>query len=114
MAGGFAEFNEDRENKLAAIHYKVPRRILRAHLAENEHSKSKLGRRTILSPEQEQELSTRIIRLAEIGYPITLQILRLCVFTYLKKTTTTFHIHLLSKKEWLVVLGYRVSHVVIP
>jgi hypothetical protein len=32
MAGGFAELNEDRENKLAAIHYKVPRRILRAHL----------------------------------------------------------------------------------
>jgi len=32
LAGGFAEFNEDRENKLAAIHYKVPRRILREHL----------------------------------------------------------------------------------
>jgi len=73
MAGGFAEFNEDRENKLAAIHYKVSRRILRAHLTENKHSKSKLGRKTILSPEQEQELSKRIIRLAEIGYPITLR-----------------------------------------
>jgi hypothetical protein len=84
MAGGFAEFNEDRESKLAAIHYKVPRRILRAHLDENEHSKS-LRRRTILLPEQEQELSTRIIRPAEIWYPITLQILRMCVFTHWKK-----------------------------
>ena len=34
----------------AAIHYKVPRRTLRAYLAENKQSKSKLGRKTILSP----------------------------------------------------------------
>jgi hypothetical protein len=81
LARGFAEFNEDRENKLAAIHYKDPRRILRAHLTENKHSKSKLGRKIILSPEQKQELSKRIIRLAEIEYPITLQILKMCVFT---------------------------------
>jgi len=57
----------------AAIHYTVLRRTLRAYLAENEESKSKLGRKTVLSPQQEKELSKRIIRLSHTGCPITLR-----------------------------------------
>jgi hypothetical protein len=34
----------------AGIHYEVPRRTLRAYMAENKQSKYKLGRKTILSP----------------------------------------------------------------
>jgi hypothetical protein len=34
----------------AAIHYKVPRRPLKAYLAEYKHSKTKMGRKTVLSP----------------------------------------------------------------
>jgi hypothetical protein len=33
---------------------------LRAYLAENEQSKSKLGRKTVPLPQQEKELSKRI------------------------------------------------------
>jgi len=44
----------------AAIHYKVPRRTLRAYLAESKQTKSKLGRKTVLSPQQEKELSKRM------------------------------------------------------
>jgi hypothetical protein len=55
------------------IHYKVPRRTLTAHLAENKQSKSKMGRKPILSPQQKKELSKRIIRLARTGCPITLK-----------------------------------------
>jgi hypothetical protein len=34
----------------AGFHYEVPRRTPRAYLAENKQSKSKLGKKTILSP----------------------------------------------------------------
>jgi hypothetical protein len=55
----------------AAIHYKALSRVLRPYLAGNKHSKSKVGRKTVLSPQQENELSKRIIRLAQTGCPIT-------------------------------------------
>jgi hypothetical protein len=53
----------------AAIHYKVTRRTLTAYLAENKYSKSKLGRKTVLSPQQEKELSKKIIRLPQTECP---------------------------------------------
>jgi hypothetical protein len=65
----------------ADIHYKVPRRTLRACLAENKRSESKLEGKTILSPQQEKELSERIIGLSETGCSITLKLTRMCVFT---------------------------------
>jgi hypothetical protein len=68
-----------------AIRYKVPRRTLRAYLAENKQDKSDLGRKTVLSTQQEKELFKRINKLAQIGYPITLKIKRICVFTYCEK-----------------------------
>jgi hypothetical protein len=53
----------------AAIHYKVLRKTLRAYLAENKYSKSKLGRKTVLLPKQEKELSKKIISLAQTECP---------------------------------------------
>jgi hypothetical protein len=38
--------------------------VLRAHMVENKHSISKMGSKTVLSPQQKKELSNRIIRLA--------------------------------------------------
>ena len=70
---------------IAAIYYKTPRRTLRAYFTENKQRKSKLGRKTVLYPQQEKELSKRIIRLAQTGYPMTLKILSMCVFTYCEK-----------------------------
>ena len=57
--------------------------LLEHILAENRQSKSKLGRKTVLSPQQEKELSKRIIRLARTGCPITLTILRMCVCVHI-------------------------------
>jgi hypothetical protein len=54
-------------------------------LAENKQTKSKLERKTVLSPQQEKVLSKRIIRPAQTGCPITLKILRMCVFTHCDK-----------------------------
>jgi hypothetical protein len=36
----------------AAVHYKVPRRTLRAYLAENKWRKSKLGKKTAIVPQK--------------------------------------------------------------
>ena len=69
----------------AAIHFKVPRRTLRTYSVENKQSISKMKGKTVLSPQQEKELSKRIIRLAQTGYPINLKILRMCVFTNCEK-----------------------------
>jgi hypothetical protein len=38
-----------------AIHYKVSRLNLRAYLGDNKQSKSKVGRKTVLSPQQEKD-----------------------------------------------------------
>jgi len=46
----------------SAIYYKAPRRTLKT---ENNYSKYKLWRKTVLSPQQEKELSKKIIRLAQ-------------------------------------------------
>ena len=54
-------------------------------MAEYKHSKSKMGRKTVLSPKQEKELSKKNIWLALTGYPTTSKILRMCVFTYCEK-----------------------------
>ena len=61
-------------------------------MAENKQTKSKLGRKTVLSPQQEKELSKRIIRLAQTGCPITLKILQMCVFTYCEKNNIPYPI----------------------
>jgi hypothetical protein len=68
-----------------AIHYEVPRRTLRAYFPENKQSKSTLGRKTVILPQQVKESSKRIIMPAQTGCPITLKIMRTCVFTYLEK-----------------------------
>jgi hypothetical protein len=54
-----------RRSKLStnavALHYKVPSRPLRAYLAENKQSKSKMRRNTVLSLQQEKQLSKKLL-----------------------------------------------------
>jgi len=69
----------------AATHFKVPRRTLRTYSVENKQSISKMRGKIVLSPQQVKELSKRIIRLAQTGYPKNLKILRMCVFTNCEK-----------------------------
>jgi len=76
----------------AASHYKVPRRTLRAYLAGNKQSKSKLGRKTVFSPQQEKELFKRINRLSQTGYPITLKIKRIWCSHTVRKATLQVHL----------------------
>lgn len=69
--------------RVAAIRYNIPRRTLRDHLKTGSSVK-RMGRKSILNRNQEQELVGRIIRLAEIGVPLTMKMLRLNVFKFCK------------------------------
>lgn len=66
----------------AAKQYQIPRRTLRRYLSENRERKSSLGRKPLLDSDQEQQLSSRIIRLSNVGYPLTPRVLRTCVKRY--------------------------------
>jgi len=63
----------------AAKNFNVPRRTLRRYLSENKERKSSLGRKPLLTNEQENLLESRIIRLSNVGYPLTQRVLRSCV-----------------------------------
>lgn len=65
----------------ASKDFKIPRRTLRDYLLKRTTS-SKLGRNTILSPQLEADLCERIIRLANVGYPVTSKIIRSSVYTF--------------------------------
>ena len=59
----------------------IPRTTLRNHIKSGT-CKRKLGRRSILSEQQEQALVTRTLRLADMGVPITPKSLRRIVFRF--------------------------------
>lgn len=65
----------------AAKRYDIPRRTLRNHVTTGSFVK-KLGRSSILTVEQENELCQRIIRLGNIGVPLTNKIIRKSVYTF--------------------------------
>lgn len=60
----------------------MPRRTLRRHLENKKENKSTLGRKPLLNPEQEKILASRVIRLCNVGYPLTQRVLRKCVKTF--------------------------------
>ncbi|KAI4466933.1 homeobox-like domain superfamily [Holotrichia oblita] len=62
--------------KAASQKYNISRRTLTRYLEKNISKNVKMGRKTVLDNEQEEELSKRIVRLAEVGYPLTNKILR--------------------------------------
>ncbi|KAJ8928631.1 hypothetical protein NQ314_018779 [Rhamnusium bicolor] len=65
----------------ASERFNVPRRTLRNHLKTGSNIR-KLGRGSVLTKQQEKDLVTRIMRLAEVGYPVTPKIARHPVFRF--------------------------------
>ncbi|CAH1999504.1 unnamed protein product [Acanthoscelides obtectus] len=89
----------------AAERYNIPRRTIRNHLKSGNVKKT-LGRKAILSKDQDQEseLVSRIIRFAEIGLPKTPRILRRLVYKFCEMNNIkhNFNINLkLAGKDWL-------------
>lgn len=65
----------------ASARYKIPRRTIRNHLQSGSLKKS-LGRKSILSQEQEDDLVQRLIKFGQIGLPLTPGILRRQVYKF--------------------------------
>lgn len=86
--------SQDLKNAVAAVQegrmsrqnasktFSIPRRTLSRYVDSNRTSKSTMGRKPVLTADQERELSARIVRLADVGYPLTSRTLRRCVFNF--------------------------------
>lgn len=73
--------------KKASEVYGIPRRTLREYLDGQKRGKLKVGRKTVLTAEQENDLCERIFRLADVGYPITHKMLRMNVFKFCEENS---------------------------
>lgn len=86
----------------AAERYKVPKRTIRNHL-KGGSLKKLLGRKFILNEEQEADLVRRIIKFAEVGLPLTPQILRCLVYTFCEQNNIKHKSNATTKlagKDW--------------
>ncbi|CAB3226678.1 unnamed protein product [Arctia plantaginis] len=68
----------------AATKYNIPRRTLRDHLKTGQEIK-RLGRKPILTNEQEKDLASRIKRFASIGIPLTPKFIRKQAFLFCER-----------------------------
>ena len=65
-----AAVKDGMSQRNAADNFKIPRRTLRNHI-KYVITRKTLGRKSVLTIEQEQDLVRRIIRYSEVGMPIT-------------------------------------------
>lgn len=89
--------------RTASETFKIPRRTLRNHVSSGKNTKQ-LGRASYLSPLQEKELCTRIFRLADVGMPVTGNVIRRSVYTFCEqnKIETPFnHFKGIAGRKWL-------------
>ena len=70
--------------RLAASRFNIPRRTLRNHIYSGSTGKT-LGRKNVLTDEQERELTERILRYSEIGLPLTKPIVKSYVYDFCHK-----------------------------
>lgn len=87
----------------AAAQYGIPRRTLRTHAANGIITK-RLGRHTILTPDQEKDFVSRIIKFADLGIPMTPKMIRIQAFAFCKKIQINHNFNEekgLAGKGWL-------------
>ncbi len=78
----------------------IPRRTIRNHMISKSKSR-KLGRKCVLTPEQEDDLIKRLVRLYELGVPQTAIALRRNVFKYVELMNIPHPFkHGLAGKDW--------------
>nr|CAI5820063.1 unnamed protein product [Callosobruchus analis] len=69
--------------RAASNEFGIPRRTLRNHVSSGSAIK-RIGRPCILTEEQEMDLESRIVKLADVGMPITYRCLRRSVYRYVE------------------------------
>lgn len=89
--------------RAAAARYSIPRRTLKNHLKSGKVEKQ-IGRRTILTAEQENELASRIKRLASVGFPLTPKRIRHQAYVFCEQNEISHNFNQKNKlagKDWL-------------
>jgi hypothetical protein len=89
--------------RVVVAQYHIPRRTLRNHLKSGS-IKKELGRKSVLSTEQEAELCKRIIRFSDVGMPVTGALLRSYVYQFCEENnvpTTFSKTSRMAGKDWL-------------
>lgn len=85
--------------------YNIPRTTLGLHYRTENFNKC-LGRKTVLTPDQENDLVARIHRLADVGMPVTSRIVRRSVFAYVTERNLSHpfsEINKLAGRKWLAL-----------
>ena len=88
---------------VVAAQYHIPRRTLHNHLKSGSITK-KMGRKSILTQEQEAELCRRVIRFSDVGMPITGALLRSYVYELCEQNnvpTMFSRATCMAGKDWL-------------
>lgn len=87
----------------AAERFGIPRRTLRNHIKSGKTSKN-LGRPSILTDVQEREFSNRIVRLCEVGLPLTPSLVRRQAYKFCENNNIRHPFNVvkeLAGKDWL-------------
>lgn len=88
----------------ASAQHGIPRRTLRNHI-ENSKIVKRLGRHTILTPDQEKDFVRRIIKFSDLGVPMTPKMIRIqAAFAFCQKLDIPHNFNTetgLAGKGWL-------------
>lgn len=69
----------------ASKRFGIPRRTLGGYVKSGASNMTKNGRPPVLTEAQEIELVSRVVRLADVGFPVTPKVLRRCVYIFCEK-----------------------------
>ncbi|KAL0871502.1 hypothetical protein ABMA27_005220 [Loxostege sticticalis] len=99
--------------RAAAARYSIPRRTLSNHLKSGKVEKQ-IGRRTILTKEQENDLASRIRRLSAVGFPLTPKVIRHQAYVFCEQHGIPNNFNEKAKKagkDWLKLFLKRHSDI---
>ena len=69
----------------ASKRFGIPRRTIGGYVKSGDGSMKKNGRPPVLTQDQELDLVSRVVRLANVGFPLTSKVLRKCVYIFCAK-----------------------------
>jgi len=84
MENAFQAVRNGMSQRVAAAAFNIPRRTLRNHLTSGSTEKC-MGRKSVLTVEQEQSLVQRIKRFSDVGMPVTVSMLESYAYRFCEK-----------------------------
>lgn len=105
-----AIIDNNQSQREVSTRFGIPRRTLRRYIRDGGASIKRLGRPSILSPEQERDFVQRIIRYSEIGLPLTSNLVRHQAYRYCNRFKIANNFskkNEMAGKDWLLLFMRR-------